>query len=345
MFSTVYQLSLKNANFEGKNNAYLLSGSEVVLIDTGIATDETRKQLRAGLDRYGFSFEDIDDIFLTHYHADHAGLAGEIQEASGATVFAHPTDAELLEGETDAWNGLKELYLSLFEEWGIPREKREEVIVYKEGRPRRYSGDLLVEPIRDGDRFDIGGVKLEVLHTPGHTQGLSSFVMTESNEIFTGDVLLPVYTPNVGGADVRVENPLALYLDSLCRIIDQNFERAWPGHRHAIEDPTDRATFIIEHHAERAWKVVRILSELSEADAWTVSHHLFGELERNHILHGPGEAYAHLDHLTRLGDVERVKNRYRLLDEARARFEDRNSKTWPLQERSNHPAPRETGKR
>jgi hypothetical protein len=51
--------------------------------------------------------------------------------------------------------------------------------------------------------------------------------------------------------------------------------------------------------------VLGVLNEHGPCDAWTVSAHLFGDLENIHILHGPGEAWAHLNHLERHGVVAR----------------------------------------
>jgi hypothetical protein len=43
-----------------------------------------------------------------------------------------------------------------------------------------------------------------------------------------------------------------------------------------------------------------------------VSAALFGDLDEIHILHGPGEAYAHLAHLAAAGVVERRGRQYAL---------------------------------
>lgn len=40
-------------------------------------------------------------------------------------------------------------------------------------------------------------------------------------------------------------------------------------------------------------------------DAWTISAELFGDLTGIHVMHSPGEAFAHLDHLESDGCVER----------------------------------------
>jgi hypothetical protein len=51
------------------------------------------------------------------------------------------------------------------------------------------------------------------------------------------------------------------------------------------------------------------------ADAWTVSAQLYAEPSGIHILHGPGEIHAHLDHLTRTGDVVQTTTWYVIADE------------------------------
>jgi len=126
------------------------------------------------------------------------------------------------------------------------------------------------------------------VHAPGHAAGLCCFETESGDEAFVGDALLPVYTPNVGGADVRVERPLERYVATLDRLIDRDYERVWPGHRDPIAEPTARADAILEHHRERTDTILAFLDDHGPADAWTVSAHLFGDLEGIHIVHGPG---------------------------------------------------------
>ena len=327
------RISLANTAFEGNNNAYLLeSNGTVALIDTGDATNETRKQLEAGLTERGYSFRDIDLVLLTHFHGDHTGLAATIQDASDATVYAHEADAALISQEPAAQEEMKALQVNYFDEWGIPEDKQAVLSSIMHEDDSLFGDGPSVEPFVDGDTFDIGEYRVIAHHTPGHAAGLSSFELSVNGEeiVASGDALLPVYTPNVGGADVRVNNALAKYLDTLQWYIKKDYDRAWPGHRDPIEDPAARAADTIHHHEERAWRVLNVLREHGAATPWEVSAHLFGSLESIHILHGPGEAYAHLDHLASNGFVERANRTYEITDEAIAKMDKLPEERWPL---------------
>ncbi|MDZ7701279.1 MAG: MBL fold metallo-hydrolase [Halobacteriales archaeon] len=310
------RIALGNREFEGRNNAYLLVGDdEVALLDTAVATEEAREQLVAALAELGYGFDDIDTLVLTHWHYDHAGLAGEIQAAGGATVYAHADDAPLISHDEAAIAALRDRQFRRMTEWGMPEDKRSSLEGFMTASLETAGGAPVdVEPVADGEVLAVAGRRLEVVHVPGHTAGLSAFAIDDGAEAFVGDAVLPVYTPNIGGADVRVEAPLSTYAASLERLIDRGFDRVWPGHRDPIDAPADRARTILDHHRDRTQRVLDVLAEHGPADAWTVSAHLFGDLESIHIMHGPGEAWAHLDHLERHGVVGRDDAGYRLVD-------------------------------
>jgi len=323
------RIPLGNTVFEGENNAYLVEGEVTTLVDVGAATENVRADLETGLDDAGVAVADVDRILLTHWHSDHCGLAGELQAESGATVYAHEDDAAVIAGDDDAVAALHDLRERRFREWGIPEDKIEELLAVQSAFEAVAGDPADIETLTEGDRVVAGDQELETIHLPGHAAGHVAFAFERDegeseassgaesaprSEVFVGDVILPQYTPNVGGADLRMEEPLAQYVESLDRLAARDFDYAWPGHRDPIDDPAGRAAVIRQHHLDRTRRVIETLREHGPADAWTVSAHLFGELENIHILHGPGEAYAHLDHLERAGAVECEDFEYRLVD-------------------------------
>ncbi|WP_418284233.1 MBL fold metallo-hydrolase [Halorubrum sp. DTA46] len=326
------RIQLGNTVFEGENDVYLLDGETTALVDTGVALPDVREDLASGLADYGVAFADVDAIALTHWHPDHAGLAGEIQAESGADVYVHEADAPLVDGTETPLTEDRDLQRETFERWGIPQADRDRLTAFFESVSTGLSGRPAdVTTVTDGDVIEVGGVALEALHLPGHTAGLAGYAFDPREvpdhepvgasdgspryeELFTGDALLPKYTPNVGGADVRVDAPLAAYARSLARIVERDVDAAHPGHRWRIDDPSRRAAEILDHHRHRTRRVIGVLADGGPATAWEVSAELFGELVEIHVLHGPGEAFAHLDHLEDAGIVARDGTAYRLVE-------------------------------
>jgi len=304
----VHHLQLTNAAFEGRNSVYLLGAGDdaapTTLVDTGIATPDVEAELRAALGERGASFAAVDQVLLTHWHHDHAGLAGAIQAEGGADVYVHEADAPVVAQDADAVAAMEARQDGYLDEWGMPAGKQAELNDFLDTHDD-LQGDppADVTPLSDGDAVDLGYFEAELVHLPGHAAGLAAYAFEYDGrrEAFVGDAVLPKYTPNVGGADVRVERPLKQYLDSLDRVESLELDRAWPGHRGPIFAPTERARDIAAHHDERTDRVVDVVREQAPVTAWAVSAELFGDLRHIHVLHGPGEAYAHLDHLVHEG--------------------------------------------
>ncbi len=305
--SDMQAIALENTVFEGANTVYLLGtdgNGPLTLVDVGFDDPDIRNQLVAGIEAAGYAVADVDQVLLTHYHGDHSGLAGWVQEQSGATVRIHEADAPVVTAAEAGSRELRAKQEAAFDAWGMPESKRTAVRTVLEEETALSTEPPSVEPIADGETVKAGSFDLTAHHLPGHTTGHVGYLAADEGSFWSGDVLLPRYTPNVGGADVRLDGALAAYLESLERIVDIAPTVAWPGHRDPIEEPAARAREIIEHHRERTRRVLNVLREDGPADAWSVSHELFGELEAIHILHGPGEASAHLEHLAANGVVE-----------------------------------------
>jgi len=302
---SVQPIRLDNAVFEGDNVVYLLDppAGPTTLVDAGVPTDRVREGLRAGLAEAGLTVVDLDRILLTHWHWDHSGLAGELQAESGATVHVHERDAPLVDGS--GRSAFLALRTECFERWGIPEGPRAELTSFLDHHEDMAGEPADVTPFTHGERFPLGEGSapdggedaLRAIHLPGHADGLSAFAFERRSEAFVGDVILPKYTPNVGGADPRVERPLPTYRASLRWLSATSLDRAWPGHRDPIDDPAGRSREILSHHAERTDRTRAAVERIGPATAWEVGAELFGDVEDIHIMHGAGEAWAHLEAL------------------------------------------------
>lgn len=303
----VDRITLPNPVFdmEGENNAYLLVDESVALVDVGVATDRTCERLVRGLAAHDLSLSDVDHLFLTHWHPDHAGLAGAVQATSGATVHVHKADAAIVGGAREAFEELGGSRQTALREWGIPTDVREEILDRHDGSgPRGYgAGDPpTVTAFADGTRFSLGDATLRALHAPGHTAGETCFVLDSA--VFTGDALLPDYTANVGGADPRTDGALSAHLKTLRTLATNQFEDGLPGHGEPMVDPAARARDVLAHHHDRAATLFAALGE--PTTVWEAARVLFGDLGEIHLMLGLGETHAHLEHLRRAGAVERT---------------------------------------
>ena len=99
-------------------------------------------------------------IILTHGHLDHIGAVKELKEKTKAMVLIHELDKDMLVDEKKN--------LSFFVSANI----------------RAVLPDRL---LKDGDILELGELKLEIIHTPGHTEG--SICIKVGDSIFSGDTL------------------------------------------------------------------------------------------------------------------------------------------------------------
>lgn len=139
-----------------ESNCFIIAdeaSKESMVIDPG---DEPDRIIEI-INKEGLS---VEYIVCTHAHFDHVGAVHDIKEVTGADIVIHKDDLEIYNGAKDQ---------AAF--WG-------------------YNLEPLPEPdifIEDGDEIEIGKLKFEVLHTPGHSPG--SICVYGEEIIITGDTL------------------------------------------------------------------------------------------------------------------------------------------------------------
>ncbi len=135
-----------------------IASGEAMVIDGGDGVSDVVRHLK----RLGLQAK---YLLHTHAHIDHIGDLGALRELTGAIAFLHPGDLPLYAAleQQARWIGLL---------------RAPQVV------------DIDCE-LLDGDILSLGSVRVEVLHTPGHTPGSVSFAHTTADAtlLLTGDTL------------------------------------------------------------------------------------------------------------------------------------------------------------
>ncbi len=147
-------------------NTYLITsgpGKEAVIIDPG---DEGAR-IMGRVRKLDLS---VRYILNTHGHFDHIGANGMLKEATGAQILIHPKDAPLLSTAAE--------HARSFGLRAVPSPP-----------PDGF--------IDEGDRIEVEGLALQVIATPGHSEGGVSFIL--DTHVFTGDTL---FAGSIGRTDL-----------------------------------------------------------------------------------------------------------------------------------------------
>lgn len=305
---------------EGANRAYALPDRGLV-IDPGPPTEEAWEALTTGLREAAVALADVDHVAVTHWHADHAGLAPRLASAADATIHMHECDAPFVAAYERTRADRLERDAATLRRWGVPPERVERVVAGDSPSP--LPAETPVE--RHGDGARVAGGRL--LHTPGHTAGHAAVAVDD--HLFVGDAVLGTYTPNVGGSDTRNTNPLSAYLASLGRLERRVPTHEFhPGHGESLVLP-ERIERIREHHEARTRRVSARIAARGRATPWTVAGDLFGELSGIHVKFGTGEAAAHLASLHDRGYVAQVGDDTAVYEHRRRYDEEYGGETDP----------------
>ena len=184
---------------------FLVIGQErALLIDTGCGLLDLPSIVRRFTDK-------PFDVVLTHGHVDHTGGIGWFDR-----VYLHPADFD--EVEHVDLTRLKNYNRSLGEQGAFQAYEYNPDAVH----PIEKIPPLI--PLKEGFVFDLGGRKLEVLETPGHTPGSIVLIDDTVRILFSGDAC----NVNLGLTGLPVSQALP-YLLRLQKISDR-FDQNWNGH-------------------------------------------------------------------------------------------------------------------
>ncbi len=289
-------------------NSYIIrSGDSALIIDAGFDAPQSEEDFFEELEVLELHKGSVD-LYLTHLHADHTGLAAKFQKTYGGRVYMSRIDAEYVQ----AMIGDKYFETQQFppEFFGLKNDGHffdaHPAVLYCAKEPIEFTY------VREGDRIVVGEYEFEVLFIPGHTPGQTALYERTHCLLFSGDHILDNITPNIAFWGFEHGDILQTYLDMLTKIERLDVRLLLPAHRVLIEDPKKRIEELRAHHRERLDDILRILADkkphtVAEVAArmhWDFRTRAFSEFPPNQQWFACGEAMAHLEHLRFLGRVE-----------------------------------------
>lgn len=187
-----------------ETHCYLLNGMErSLLIDTGLGISNIYEEVARLMDK-------PVTAAATHIHWDHIGGHKYFQN-----FYVHAAELDWLNGEFPL--PLEAVKAMVSDRCSLPEGFHIEDYTIFQGTPAKQ--------LKDHDNINIGGRRLEVLHTPGHSPGHMCFWEKERGYLFTGDL---VYKGTLF-ANYPSTDPAA-YLDSLEKISALPARMVFPAH-------------------------------------------------------------------------------------------------------------------
>lgn len=188
----------------------LIDADVKVLIDSGFGR-RAREEVQA--------YMDVDVIINTHFHYDHTNGNRYFPRAE---IWAHHLDAHALCSEE-----------SFLDFSGLGR-------VVPPAMMEKYFPDLakdkpVTRELNDGETLDFGGVKLQVVHLPGHTPGHIGFHLPGDGIFFSSDIDVSSFGPWYAS----LCSSLPLFIASVRKVRDLNPRILVTSHTGII---TDRIT-------------------------------------------------------------------------------------------------------
>jgi glyoxylase-like metal-dependent hydrolase (beta-lactamase superfamily II) len=200
-------------------NAFLVADGSggLVLFDAGFPTSE--EAIQKAVEGLGHELTDVRHILVSHSHGDHTGALASLKARTGAMIYMHRMEANLVA------KGRAATHLTAGPGI-ISRRMHRRLMNIVPPTVAAVETDVLVN---DGDILPIAG-GIEVIHTPGHTPGHLVFLAKESGAVFLGDA-----AANVFGLRPMSSHGEHWQADqSIRRLAQREFDVACFGHGTAI---------------------------------------------------------------------------------------------------------------
>ena len=192
-----------------QENTYVLraDGSDrAIVIDPG----DNGEQLLDAIEKLGAT---VEAILITHTDVDHVGAVAPLAKATGAPVYCPKLEVDRL------------------------ADIMGHVPIEGIGPYEGYEAD---ETVEGGETLELAGLRIEVVATPGHTEGHVTYVFPDEGVIASGDVL---FQGSVGRTD-RPNGDHQTLLDSIATLLERcpDDTLVLPGHMGTTTLGREKAT-------------------------------------------------------------------------------------------------------
>lgn len=290
-------------------NAYLIKSEtgRSLLIDTGFNRRACREAIESALKTLHVDMGSTD-LFITHLHSDHCGLASVLPEKE-TRIYCSEKDGALINYATDPdyWSQLDELFI----QYGFPRAQFGRNTDIHPGR--KFSNTKIIDftYLDERDVLTVGDYHFTCILTPGHTPGHMCLYDREKGVFFSGDHILGTITPNIC-IELQDENPLGQYIESLKRVDALDFDFVFSAHRALVDDGHKRIEELIQHHKHRMEEIISILGgdwmnayQVAKQMSWRISCKDWDSFPPPQKWFATGEAISHLQYMYFEGHLEK----------------------------------------
>jgi glyoxylase-like metal-dependent hydrolase (beta-lactamase superfamily II) len=206
-------------------NTYVLGDKTVAIVDPGPMNIPHLKALMRYLEG-----RTVEAVILTHTHRDHSDLVHELGEKF----------------EVKLWCG------------GQHRPSRPKRAFETDWVARDSDYGLVPDRVlRDGEEITAGGVRLQVIATPGHCSNHLCFGVVGTPWMLSGDHVMGWNSTMIAVPD----GSMADYFGSLQKLFALPYQRYLPGHGGPIADGPDYARRLLAHRQMRNEQVVQAVQD------------------------------------------------------------------------------------
>ncbi|MHB8125004.1 MAG: MBL fold metallo-hydrolase [Desulfitobacteriaceae bacterium] len=299
-------------------NCYAVKGTDGwYLVDAGLSSEATYQGWLQFFEEQAIRPLDIKGIYLTHFHPDHYGCSGWLQNYSGAPVYIGAIDADRINNYWKKGEYFLQSTGTLYRDNGMPEEILDQVIdsVASYIPYTLPHADLIA--LQAGQLVTLGDYEYQVIFTPGHADGHICFYNLEHGLLLSGDHFLPDTSSIIGlapqpGAEL---NPLANFLRAINSNRSLNCKIVLPAHGKPFTNIEKRISRLESYHQKHLELIKKYIG--SSATAYEVCRQIYSpDISNNELRFAMAEILAHLVYLAYRDELEVVLSdgtyRYRL---------------------------------